>query len=324
MTFLRGVDESHWQSSTIIPAGAVFGFAKASEGTTTDDRFVQHLTDFRRANLELVGAYGFARKDVNVTSQALFFTAAARDADVLAVDNEATYKMGLTQLTDFIGTIKAVDQDRRKVLLYMSDGSFLEAGQDGNWVAKWSLLPPARQWVIWQYNGSPLDLDYFHGTIDDLRALKGATMPALPIEITPTPRRMDLPSPLTFFDMSGNPQGDHGGGQQGVYSPFRADKGTSSFYAMYARNADGTNGLILVKPAATPVVIPTPVLDCTAAVQKAVADQKTADAAVLLAAVKAQVAADAVTQASAVAAIVLRLNQAKAAIKAAAAAVANL
>jgi hypothetical protein len=57
----------------------------------------------------------------------------------------------------------------------MSESGFESLGQHYNWVAKWGSVPPSGQWLFWQWQGAPLDRNYFNGTMDDLRAFIGLT-----------------------------------------------------------------------------------------------------------------------------------------------------
>lgn len=169
---LPGIDISVWQEKTPSLTGLGFAFARATFGTSTDTRYSQHVAAFRAAGL-VVGAYAFGTGAYSGAEQARVLLLAARDADLLALDlerNVAGSSMTEAQARDFIATVHAAG---RTIGLYHSDSGFPDVGQDWNWVAKWGTAPPARPYAFWQWQGSPLDRDWFNGTPLQLSALSG-------------------------------------------------------------------------------------------------------------------------------------------------------
>lgn len=172
MTTLQGIDVSHYQAVTPPLAGLSFLFAKATEGVTfVDPLYATHTAAARAAGL-VVGAYHFGVAD-DGAAQARAFLAVAAAADLLALDLETSAApMTNAQATAFIAAVHAAG---RKVGLYHSLSGFLRLGQDWDWVAKWSSVPPPLPWTFWQWQGTPLDKDAFNGDVASLRALAGVT-----------------------------------------------------------------------------------------------------------------------------------------------------
>jgi len=166
---LYGIDISKWQEQTPSLAGKSFVFIRASIGIMTDERYSQHYQNVREAGL-VVGAYHFNATELSVKEQVETFLAKAKDADILALDVEGP-EMQFTdaQARSFI---YQVHQAGRKIGLYHSlSGYPRDLGQDFRWVAAWRVIPPDINWDFWQYRGSPLDLDKFDGTLEQLTAL---------------------------------------------------------------------------------------------------------------------------------------------------------
>lgn len=170
-----GIDISHHQATTPSLAGLEFLFARATYGTSPDRLYAQHIANARRAGL-VVGAYHFGRNQP-VADQVDAFLRAAGDVDLYALDLESdggSPAMTASQARAFIAAMHARG---RRVGLYHSESGFADIGQAWHWVANWS-RPPARLWTFWQYRGSPLDLDRFNGSRDELWRLVGR--PAAP------------------------------------------------------------------------------------------------------------------------------------------------
>lgn len=180
MTNAQGIDISKWQTATPSLAGLDFAFARATYGTTIDTRYLQHSAAIRKAGLVL-GAYHFGRSGqyASIKSQAALFLFKSTGADLLALDFESdgvrNTAMSRVEAADFIAKVHAAGHS---IGLYHSDSGFpSDLGEDWRWVAKWSKTPPSRKWDIWQYRGSPLDLDEFHGTPDELQVFAGLKLP---------------------------------------------------------------------------------------------------------------------------------------------------
>ena len=172
MARAEGYDVSHWQSMTPNLSNVDFLIAKASQGTSKDSMYETHKANARRAG-KLFGAYCFNQPDMDIEAQVDTFIASAGDADFYALDVEKERSTG-TRFTKVKATafFKFFHQKKpgKKIVLYMSESIFWKtsAGQDGDWVAHWG-GEPARHWDIWQYQGSPLDSNYYNGTIAEMR-----------------------------------------------------------------------------------------------------------------------------------------------------------
>jgi hypothetical protein len=175
-----GLDVSAHQTATPDLSAVDFLFARATYGTFPDNKYGQHVAKARAAGL-VVGAYHFGRAGDPIEQANAFIAAAAGNPDLYVLDLESdggNPAMSLTQARAFIVAVKRVKVNH-KVGLYHSDSGFPSLGQDFNWVAKWSPTPPARPWAFWQYRGSPLDLDRYHGTVAQLRAFAGIVAPPI-------------------------------------------------------------------------------------------------------------------------------------------------
>lgn len=168
---VEGIDVSLYQPTTPSLVGRRFLFARASIGTRTDDKYAMHIRNAKAAGL-VTGAYHFGDNRIAAATQAAVFLKAAGDVDFYFLDVEGSNAMGSAAIRAFFAAVRTAGQ---KVGLYHSLSGFPELGQDYNWVAYWSGVPPSINWTFWQYRGSPLDLDRFIGTLAQLRTLADPT-----------------------------------------------------------------------------------------------------------------------------------------------------
>ena len=110
-----GVDVSHWQGTVnwqnVYSSGQRFAFAKATEGTSfTDPQFTINIANGKTAGM-LMGAYHFARPDVNTDAaiEARYFTSIARpylSRGYLrpVLDLEKGSSLGKTALSNWVKT----------------------------------------------------------------------------------------------------------------------------------------------------------------------------------------------------------------------------
>ena len=177
MTYPKGIDISAHQDNTPSLAGLHFVFCRANYGTGKDRRYDTHSANVLAAGLVL-GAYTFGT-DSDPIAQADKLLAVAGNAQLLVLDWERNvikkkradgtiyyenHTMSLAQAKAFLARVKA--KDDRPLGLYRSASVYPgRIGQDFNWIAEWSSTPPSVTWTFWQYRGSPLDLDYFNGTL---------------------------------------------------------------------------------------------------------------------------------------------------------------
>ena len=149
---LLGIDVSHWQTpSDWTPTGLTFLVARATNGTSVDERYAAHIAKARKAGL-VVGAYHF-NGDGTVARQAEAFLRAAGAVDLYALDVEGKGAFTRSQAAEFVRRVQAAGL---RCGLYMSESTFWDVGQDWDWVANWGPSGPAttepkRHWDIWQY-----------------------------------------------------------------------------------------------------------------------------------------------------------------------------
>ncbi len=176
-----GIDVSKWQSHLPDLTTVDFLFARASIGTTTDTMYATHIAEAKAAGI-VTGAYHFNWDTIPIAAQVTTFIAAAGRVDLYALDVEGANGFSDWQAREFI---RLMHEAGLKCGLYHSASGFFDAGQDFDWVAKWSTIPPA-SWDFWQYTSDGklpgytgrLDFNRFDGTLDELHALAGReTMP---------------------------------------------------------------------------------------------------------------------------------------------------
>jgi hypothetical protein len=189
---VKGIDVSKWQSTTPSLTGLRFLIARASIGTAPDVRYQMHIANARKAGL-LVGAYHFNwdTSVVSVAAQAQAFLKAAGKVDFYFIDVEAEHAFTKAETAKFIDVVQAAGI---RIGLYHSLSGYFEAGQDYDWVAKWSSTSPNRPWDFWQHRGSPLDLNVFNGTLAQLRRLSNLYVPPPP----PPPPTEDISLAKSF------------------------------------------------------------------------------------------------------------------------------
>lgn len=150
----RGIDVSKWQATTPDLAGQSFMIARASIGTTADERYAQHIAKARAAGI-YTGAYHFNWHDgPSPEVQAAFFLARAGDVDMYALDVEGEQAFTRDESRRFI---EEIQRRGKRVGLYHSLSGYFDVGQDWRWVAYWptGATEPPIPWDIWQYGSDP-------------------------------------------------------------------------------------------------------------------------------------------------------------------------
>lgn len=193
---LKGFDMSKWQSEQIqsgkisftklYNAGDRFGFFKCTESVSIVDGSFQTSYQAAKAAGLIVGAYHFFRCDQDVFKQAGHFLANLKfergvdlppviDFETLDGVSAETAKLRAAQW------ISLVEDKLRVTPIIYSGSSFLRSL--GNismfdrcplWIAHYGVsepkMPTGRpRWDFWQYASSPHDLNYFNGTLEDLK-----------------------------------------------------------------------------------------------------------------------------------------------------------
>jgi hypothetical protein len=196
-----GIDVSKWQTRTPDLTGQSFLFARATIGLTADERYAQHIAAAKAAGI-VTGAYHFNWDSLDAREQARYFVATAGDVDLLWVDVEGPQAFSKAQTRDFVDEVHAAG---RRCGLYHSLSGYFDAGQDHDWVAKWSDTPPSIRWDFWQegatrIGGQRIDHNWFRGTPDELRA----EVSMKPLRITQLATKIvTIPADTQFFGLDG-------------------------------------------------------------------------------------------------------------------------
>ncbi len=209
MAHTPGIDVSLYQREInwgqVFAAGNRFAFIKCSQGVTvTDPKFAANWDGAKAAGL-LVGVYHFINPTLAAQDQLahLLQVLGNRQPDLpIALDVEKPVDSDppdVTQVvTDFVTLL--TQRTGRKPLLYTAP-SYWNAHVHGSlnwadydlWIANYGppspLLPHAwTTWKFWQYSGqgqtggvsTPVDLDWFNGTENDLKTYAQQTSGAAP------------------------------------------------------------------------------------------------------------------------------------------------
>ena len=268
---LFGIDVSKWQTSLPDLDTVEFLFARASIGTTTDTMYKTHIAEAEAAGI-VTGAYHFNWDTISVASQVTTFIQAAGNVDLYAVDVEGANAFSEAQTREFI---RLMHEAGLKCGLYHSASGFFDAGQDFDWVAKWSTTPPAK-WDFWQYTSDGklpgytgrLDFDRFNGTLAELHALAGMTGPdtgtedAVVVITNETPVIVDLKVGDQLYNGAGLPFVKVSKAQS-QHSPFEAEF-SANFHARAITVVTGGQNVLAYVHTSDVTVHPIPPQDCTA------------------------------------------------------------
>lgn len=202
MSNARGIDISVWQVTTPSLKGKDFAIARASYALTKDRRYDMHMANIKAAGV-VSGAYHFNEDSIDPRSQARFFIKTAGDVDLYAIDVEGTMAFNLEQTKAFIDECQKLG---KKCGLYHSASGYMEAGQDWDWIAKWSDTPPSHRWDFWQYGSdhdynATIDGNVYHGTVAQLRAWVGNTSgePVNSFQTPKVPTQGDLAKGVVLY-----------------------------------------------------------------------------------------------------------------------------
>lgn len=178
---LYGYDVSHWNTHT--PNDMDFLIVKASEGETYHDpAFNRHLNAVRMHQIDLVGAYHYAKTNTDVEKNV--------DNFIKAISSRPEFKKSMILALDIEGedirrqnawewVLKwcqlVYERTKIRPVVYTSASytSKMKSLYDNNfglWVAHWGVNKPSIKvypfYTLWQYsNGNgKLDADVFNGT----------------------------------------------------------------------------------------------------------------------------------------------------------------
>ena len=207
---IRGFDISHSNDAVNwakLPADIQFVFIKATEGPTFHDSAFQDNWHAARDKGLMHGAYHFLRVDASAKDQAANFLGRGIDwtlpnvlppmldvedqvpasLNVQITKNKATF---IQSITDWINIVSKATG--RTPIIYSYKNFFAEYlnnhawPQNPLWLASYQDKQPGlpigyNKWHFWQYSdhgqlngtttGGGFDLDYFNGTLDDLKKL---------------------------------------------------------------------------------------------------------------------------------------------------------
>jgi len=209
MTYALGTDISKWQDNNSTPqrvnfdkmklAGADFVFIKASQANWMDEDIVWNWNEAAASDL-LRGAYHFLTWDVDPIKQADYFCGVI-DHDPGELPPVCDYEWwgtipsgAYTILRKFVERVEA--NLKRTPIIYTAPGFWSPYGTSEAhwahyplWVAHWGtsvpLVPkPWQSWTFWQFTDKGdglkygaeslnIDLDYYNGTLAELRAWCG-------------------------------------------------------------------------------------------------------------------------------------------------------
>lgn len=177
---LKGIDISNYQADT--PSGYDFYIIKASEGVGWKDPKLDSHFNKVKTMTDLYGFYHYARPDLGNTPEQeadYFLSLVGHHAGkaIFALDWEGK---SLNYSTDWAlkWLNRVYEKTGVKPVLYTSgsqvwSGKYKNiAGADyGLWIAQWGVSEPQlgsgwKVWALWQYQGAPLDKDYFNGNRD--------------------------------------------------------------------------------------------------------------------------------------------------------------
>lgn len=212
---VEGYDVSSWQKTTPSLAGRGFLFARKCYGSRPDVMYATHMANALAHSPSAVrGGYIFGRSSliVPIASQvAAYLDHNTSELHVLDLERDASGFLALAasedegpepmqagndysalglaaasttvsmSLADGRHFIDAMHDHHHEVRLYHGASGFPDIGQDGNWPAKWSDVPPPlsiyKRGDFWQYSSTPIDRDRFAGSMADLYRIAGRTPP---------------------------------------------------------------------------------------------------------------------------------------------------
>ena len=222
-----GCDISHWQGEVdfekMRKAGAQFVILKASQANWTDRRFLENYRAARQAGL-LVGMYHYLDWSMPSVQQARYFAGLIVDyppdiepiVDYEERKNAPNRLAAISALNIFVRTVEHLTS--RVSIIYTSPGYWREYGDTGEswaryplWIAHYGvempIVPkPWSNWLFWQYtdrgpgahygvSSRMIDLDWFNGTVEQLRQRYQSNLVTPPSQIT-NPIRLQVVVPV--------------------------------------------------------------------------------------------------------------------------------
>ena len=184
---LHGCDVSTFQA-TMDLSGYDFVIIKSSEGINYQDEGMERHVQSALSTNTPFGFYHYARPDLGNTgaqeaASMLQYISPYIGQCVIALDweqNSLSYP--ISWIEEFLNYI--LDKTGVHALLYIQANQATQSKYApianagfGLWVAHWGVEEPSfsnwNTWSVWQYTDTPIDLDYFNGTVEDWNALAG-------------------------------------------------------------------------------------------------------------------------------------------------------
>ena len=179
---LVGIDISTWQGNNTHLNDGQFCIIRSTYGIYKDNRFEQNAKAWSESGKPF-GFYHFAYPNRGTTpkQEAVNFIQTIKPylgKCLLVLDYEAeAHKTGEKWALEFMDYV--YNETGVKPLFYTNAGALGKypniAKKYKLWVAHWGVQNPiTKPWAtytLWQYRGSPLDLDYFNGTVAEWKKL---------------------------------------------------------------------------------------------------------------------------------------------------------
>jgi GH25 family lysozyme M1 (1,4-beta-N-acetylmuramidase) len=187
--YLKGVDVSHYEVDydfvQSVKDGTVFMMTKATEGLHPDNTCAGLIAKARAAGIKYTGAYHFFHAGIPVQDQVAAFQDATKllktempailDLEETSVDglDYATVKERALQWLESVGGgMPILYVDNNMASLLQLDARFKNYLL---WLADYSKNPPVPKpwdkWTFWQHTDTPVDTNWFNGSLDDLSKL---------------------------------------------------------------------------------------------------------------------------------------------------------
>ncbi len=203
--WLLGVDTSAAQGFVDWPAlvelGVSFAFIKATDGQHSVDH-TWATNSYTAVSVVPFGAYGVLEPNSAASAQAMHFASVVRDSGATlppVLDFELSKGPADTlALRSAVTWLDVVEQELgRQAIVYTGPSFFMDLVKHNGhadadkiaarplWIAHYGVKAPLvpaswQDWTIWQASGdhaaktpsgSPIDIDYYRGSIGDLQAL---------------------------------------------------------------------------------------------------------------------------------------------------------
>jgi lysozyme len=193
-TFVPGIDVSHFQGiinwDGVKTFGIQFAFIKATDGIGgTDPRLTQNMEGAAKVGIPF-GLYHFFRPGQNPAEQATHFLSV--DHTLAQLPPVLDLELGPLTVPDVEAWLTAVEDSMSVIPIVYGSPSFLSSHfEDWSgvktyplWIAEYTERPkpvtgPWANWDFWQHSSTgavsgisvPVDLNWFNGTVQDLKEL---------------------------------------------------------------------------------------------------------------------------------------------------------